>query len=97
MKKETWILIALLGYGLFKYYKDKKQVESNDEELTKLTPFDVQKIIQKLEKQYDSDPSKVIPALSQSIKVSINIANGLYELYRQGRLNEANFGKELQG
>ena len=31
MKKETWILLALLGIGLFRYMKDKKQPEQSNE------------------------------------------------------------------
>ena len=31
MKKETWILLALLGIGLFRYMKDKKQPEQPKE------------------------------------------------------------------
>jgi hypothetical protein len=96
MKKETWILIALLGYGLFRYLKDKKQVDSNDGENKNLTPYDLAKIIQQLQKEYNNDPSKIIPALAQKVSVTNDMASAFYEWHLQGRLNEADFSRELQ-
>lgn len=83
MKKETWILIALLGYGLYKYYADR-QVEESPKQLTE---EDLNKIIREIHEASKGDTTKIIPAIAERLQIEVNKANEMYEIWVQKYLS----------
>jgi hypothetical protein len=85
MKKSTILLLALLGFGLYKQFMDKKQAELPQEQ-------DPRIIIRKLHDQFEGDSVKVINAIAETFKIAKEQANATYEQFMIDLQEDANFG-----
>ena len=95
MKKETWILVALLGYGLFRYFKDKNQSEqpTQPQELT------LTQIYQIAHDRYGANPNDVVDYVYEQWGKANGVTKELvmtnYEIWKRNNLSKPNFGREL--
>jgi hypothetical protein len=89
MKKETWILLALLGIGLFKHLMDKKKLEQPKDS------SDADEIIKFIRAKHDEsngDANYVITEIQKKYNYSPSDSNVLYEQFRMKLSQEPNLG-----
>lgn len=80
MKKETLILLALLGFGLYRNLKSRPKNVDKD------------KLVRKIHDSVKGDSQKAIPLISQELKIEMNEANQIYEIFMQKLTENPNFG-----
>lgn len=80
MKKETLILLALLGFGLYRHLKSKPLSVDRD------------KVIRQIHDSVKGDSVKAIELIKTQLKVENQLANELYEIFIQKLQQNPNFG-----
>ena len=80
MKKETLILLALLGFGLYRNLKSRPKNVDKD------------KLVRKIHDSVKGDSQKAIPLISQELNVEMNEANQIYEIFMQKLAENPKFG-----
>ena len=93
IKKETWILLALLGFGLYRHVMAKKQEEKQS---SQSQPLNLDKVFRIAHDKNPSNPNQVV----ESVYAEIGEQNGLtkewvmnnYEIFRQRLQADPNTG-----
>ena len=80
MKKETLILLALLGFGLYRHFKSKPKDVHKD------------KLIRQIHDSVKGDSAKAIALISEQLRVENALANEMYEIFRMKLQENPNFG-----
>jgi NAD(P)H-hydrate repair Nnr-like enzyme with NAD(P)H-hydrate dehydratase domain len=86
MNRNTLILLALLGFGLYRHFMNEKA--KTQPQLSN----DPNKIIRQIHDQSQGDSSLAIKNIATAFGVEMGKANEMYEIFRQQLQNDPNFG-----
>lgn len=88
MNKNTLILLALLGFGLYRHWIAEKQKAQTQPQ----AETDPNKIIRQIHDQSKGDSSLAIQNIASTFSVDMGKASEMYEIFRQQLQNNSNFG-----